>query len=99
MAVGDTSTPDDLTQMSLADLAKIEVTSVSKTSEVLQRAPSAIYVITHDDIMRSGVTSIPEALRLAPNLQVTQMSPATSGRRAVSAATRQRRTSPTSCWF
>jgi iron complex outermembrane receptor protein len=68
------SAPDDLTQMSLADLAKIEVTSVSKTSEVLQRAPAAIYVISHDDIERSGVTSVPEALRLAPNLLVTQTS-------------------------
>ncbi len=74
MAVGDTSTPDDLTQMSLADLAKIEVTSVSKTSEVLQRAPATIFVISHDDIERSGVTSVPEALRLAPNLLVTQTS-------------------------
>jgi iron complex outermembrane receptor protein len=74
MAFGDTSAADDLTQMSLADLAKIEVTSVSKTSEVLQRAPAAIYVISHDDIERSGVTSVSEALRLAPNLLVTQTS-------------------------
>jgi iron complex outermembrane recepter protein len=63
---------DDLTKMSLSDLAKVEVTSVSKTSEALQRAPASIYVISHDDIARSGVTSIPEALRLAPNLLVTQ---------------------------
>jgi len=73
-AIGDATAPDDLTQMSLADLAKVEVTSVSKTSEVLQRAPAAIYVISHDDIARSGVTSVPEALRLAPNLLVTQTS-------------------------
>ena len=64
----------DLTAMSLADLAKVEVTSVSKTNEALQRAPAAIYVISHDDIVRSGVTSVPEALRLAPNLLVTQTS-------------------------
>jgi len=74
MAIGDAAAPDDLTQLSLADLAKIEVTSVSKTSEVLERAPAAIYVISHDDIERSGVTSVPEALRLAPNLLVTQTS-------------------------
>jgi iron complex outermembrane recepter protein len=67
-------TDGDLTAMSLADLAKVEVTSVSKTNEALQRAPAAIYVISHDDIVRSGVTSIPEALRLAPNLLVTQTS-------------------------
>ena len=65
---------EDLTTMSLADLAKVEVTSVSKTSEALQRAPASVYVITHDDIIRSGVTSVPEALRLAPNLLVTQTS-------------------------
>jgi iron complex outermembrane receptor protein len=74
IAFAEAAAPDDLTQMSLADLAKIEVTSVSKTSEVLQRAPAAIYVISHDDIERSGVTSVPEALRLAPNLLVTQTS-------------------------
>jgi iron complex outermembrane recepter protein len=65
---------DDLTRMSLADLAKVDVTSVSKASEALQRAPASIYVISHDDIARSGVTSVPEALRLAPNLLVTQTS-------------------------
>jgi iron complex outermembrane receptor protein len=74
MALGDTTASDDLTGMSLADLARIQVTSVSKTSEALQRASASIYVISHDDIERSGVTSIPEALRLAPNLLVTQTS-------------------------
>jgi iron complex outermembrane recepter protein len=68
------TTTDDLTKMSLGDLAQAEVTSVSKTSEALQRAPAAIYVISHDDIARAGVTSVPEALRLAPNLLVTQTS-------------------------
>ena len=65
---------EDLSRLSLSDLASIEVTSVSKSSETLQRAPAAIYVITHDDIMRSGSTSIPEVLRLAPNLLVTRTS-------------------------
>jgi len=71
---GDPPAASDITVMSLADLAKVEVTSVSKSNEALQRAPAAIYVISHDDIVRSGVTSIPEALRLAPNLLVTQTS-------------------------
>ena len=62
------------TELSLEELANIEVTSVSKTSEPLSDAPAAIYVITHDDIMRSGATTIPEMLRLAPNLQVAQTS-------------------------
>jgi iron complex outermembrane receptor protein len=65
---------EDLTRLSLQDLANLEVTSVSKAAEGLQKAPASIYVITHDDIMRSGVTSLMEALRLAPNLLVTQVS-------------------------
>lgn len=60
--------------MSLEELANVQVTSVSKSVEPLRTAPAAIYVISHDDIRRSGATSIPEALRLAPNLEVTQMS-------------------------
>jgi iron complex outermembrane recepter protein len=74
IAWGDSAAGDDLTALSLSDLAKVEVTSVSKTNEALQRAAATIYVISHDDIERSGVTSIPEALRLAPNLLVTQTS-------------------------
>jgi iron complex outermembrane receptor protein len=65
---------EELGGMSLEELANVQVTSVSKSVEPLRTAPAAIYVITHDDIMRSGATSIPEALRLAPNLQVTQLS-------------------------
>ena len=64
--------PGDLSRMSLTDLANIEVSSVSKANEALQRAPAAIYVITHEDILRSAATNIPEVLRLAPNLLVTQ---------------------------
>jgi len=51
---------------------KIEVTSVSKRPEKLSDAPAAIYVITQEDIRRSGVTSIPEALRMAPGLEVAR---------------------------
>lgn len=64
---------EDLTQMSLADLSSVEVTSVSKSAEPLSRAPAAIYVITHAEILRSGATTIAEALRLAPNLRITQL--------------------------
>ncbi len=63
---------ESLAQLSLEELANLEVTSVSKSSELLRLAPSSIYVITHDEILRSGVTTIPDALRLAPNLQITQ---------------------------
>jgi iron complex outermembrane receptor protein len=60
--------------LSLEQLANIEVTSVSKRAERLTDAPASIYVITQDDIRRAGVSSLPEALRLAPNLQVAQRS-------------------------
>lgn len=66
--------PRDLTDLSLEQLANIEITSVSRRAESLADAPASIYVITNDDIRRSGVTSLPEALRLAPNLQVARTS-------------------------
>jgi iron complex outermembrane receptor protein len=65
--------PSDLKKLSLDQLQGIEVTSVSKSPEKLAGAPSSIQVITGDDIRRSGATSIPEALRLASNLQVAQV--------------------------
>ena len=65
--------PSDLKKLSLDQLQGIEVTSVSKSPEKLSGAPSSIQVITGDDIRRSGATSIPEALRLASNLQVAQV--------------------------
>lgn len=67
------SQEQDLAQMSLQDLTNVEVTSVSKTPQPLSSAPAAIYVITHDAIIRSGATSVAEALRLAPNLEVRQI--------------------------
>src|SRR5258706_6882889 len=60
--------------LSLEELRNIQVTSVSKPSERLLDAPASIYVITAEDIRRSGATSLPEALRLAPNLQVARTS-------------------------
>ena len=73
MAVAaDEASPADLSGLSIEDLTKLEVSSVSKVAEPLSDAPAAIYVITHDDIARSGATSIPEMLRLAPNLEVAQ---------------------------
>ncbi|MDR3387868.1 MAG: TonB-dependent receptor [Rudaea sp.] len=67
-----TTSADALKQMSLDELMNIDVTSVSRHPEKLSRAASAIQVITADDIRRSGATSIPEALRLADNLDVAQ---------------------------
>lgn len=65
--------PNVLKKMSVDQLMDIEVTSVSKRPEKLSTAASAIQVITADDIRRSGATSLPEALRLASNLEVAQI--------------------------
>ena len=64
---------DDLTELSLDELMNVEVTSVSKKAERLSDAATSIFVITQEDIRRSGYTSIPEILRLAPNLQVARV--------------------------
>ncbi|HWD19786.1 MAG TPA: TonB-dependent receptor [Verrucomicrobiae bacterium] len=68
--------------MSLEDLMKQEVTSVSRQPEPLAEAPAAIQVISQDDIRRSGAMTIPDALRLAGNLDVAQ---ATAGSWDISA--------------
>jgi len=62
----------DLKKLSVEELMNIEVTSVSKSPEKLTEVASAIQVITNEDIKRSAATRLPEALRLAPNLQVAQ---------------------------
>ena len=62
----------DLSGMSLEDLANVEISSVSKRPERLTTAAAAVYVISREDIRRSGYTSIPEILRLAPNLNVAR---------------------------
>jgi iron complex outermembrane recepter protein len=64
---------EDLRSMSIEDLANLEITSVSKRPQALSEASAAAYVITKEDIRRSGVTSLPEILRLAPNLEVARL--------------------------
>ncbi|HEY8538553.1 MAG TPA: TonB-dependent receptor [Steroidobacteraceae bacterium] len=66
-------TIDTLKKLSLEELLDIEVTSVSKRSEPLSEAPASIVVITGDEIRRSGATTLPEALRLAPTLQAARI--------------------------
>jgi len=63
----------ELSDLSLEELSQVEITSVSKRPEPLSLAPAAVYVITSDDIRRSGATTLPEALRLAPNLEVARV--------------------------
>ncbi len=65
---------EDLTEISIEELANIKVTSVSRKPQRLSHAPTAIFVITGDEIRRSGSTSIPEALRMVPGLQVARIS-------------------------
>jgi iron complex outermembrane receptor protein len=65
----------DFSKLSIEQLGNVEITSVSKRAQPLSAASAAIYVITHDDIVRSGAMTLPEMLRLAPNLQVAQTSP------------------------
>jgi iron complex outermembrane receptor protein len=62
----------NLVDMTLEQLGNVVVTSVSRRSEKLSDAAASIYVITADDIRRSGATTLPQALRLAPNLQVAR---------------------------
>jgi iron complex outermembrane receptor protein len=63
----------DLTEFSLQDLTNVEVTLVSKKKENLFQAAAAVYVLTDAEIQSSGVTSIPEALRLVPGIQVARI--------------------------
>lgn len=73
-AAAMTAPAADIADMSIEELANIQITSVSKKPEALAGAAASVFVITADDIRRSGAASIPEALRLAPNLQVGQVS-------------------------
>lgn len=69
----ETTSPNELKRLSVEELMDLEVTSVSRRPEKLSETPSAIQVITQEDISRSGAASLPEALRLASNLEVAQV--------------------------
>lgn len=71
-AVAAVPTTEELLDLSLEQLTNVVVTSVSRQRESLAGAAASVYVISAEDIRRSGATSIPEALRLAPNLQVAR---------------------------
>jgi len=65
--------PPDLTHMNLEDLLNVKVTSVSKREENLSRVAAAVFVISQEDIRRSGATNIPDVLRMAPGVDVEQI--------------------------
>ena len=60
-------------RLTLEELSQVVVTSVSKEPEAIWRTPAAIYVLTHDDLQRAGVTAIADALRLVPGVEVAQI--------------------------
>lgn len=63
----------NLADFSLEELATVRLTSVSKRPERLNDAPASVYVIGNEEIRRSGFATLPEVLRLAPNLQVARV--------------------------
>ena len=63
----------DLTSISIEDLMNLNVTSVSRKEQKLASSATAIFVVTKEDIRRSGVTSIPDALRMVPGLEVARI--------------------------
>ncbi|MBN8515812.1 TonB-dependent receptor [Accumulibacter sp.] len=67
------SLPPEELDISLEDLLRVEVTSASRKSERLHDVAAAVYVISREDIERSGATSIPEALRMAPGVEVARL--------------------------
>jgi iron complex outermembrane receptor protein len=83
--LANNAAPDPLSQlksMSFEELMNVEVTSVSRTREVLRDAAAAVAVVTNETLRRSGATSIPDALRLVPGIHVGEQ---TSSSWAVSA--------------
>ena len=76
---GDQATSEigALKKLAFEELFNLEITTVSRRAERLVDAASAIQVINAEEIRRSGATSLPEALRLAPNLQVAQVNSST----------------------
>jgi iron complex outermembrane receptor protein len=74
MAAGASAqTAADLTRISVEELMQLEVTSVSKKERPLATSPAAVFVLTQEDIRRSGLTSVPELLRLVPGLHVARI--------------------------
>jgi iron complex outermembrane receptor protein len=72
LAAGNASVTD-LMGLNLRDLMNVTVTSPSKRAQKYYATAAALFVITQDDIRRSGARSIPEALRLAPGVNVQQI--------------------------
>jgi hypothetical protein len=85
---------ETLKQLSLEQLGNIEVTAISRDPQQVLKTPAAVFVITREDIRRSGATSIPEVLRLAPGVEVARID---ADQRSV--AKRHRQKSPQCLWY
>ena len=82
LLAGEGDSGPGLATASLEELMNVEISSVSRKQQKLSQTAAAVFVITQEDILRSGATSLPEVLRLAPGLQVARID---SGKWAVSA--------------
>lgn len=65
---------DDLAGLALEDLLQIKVTTAARKPQSLHSTPAAVFVISREDIERSGAASVPEALQMAPGVQVGRIS-------------------------
>ena len=72
-ARAQTIRPADLGGVSLEDLMKIQITAASRREQRVEDIPAAVFVLTQDDIRRSGMRSLPELFRLVPGVQVAQL--------------------------
>src|SRR5947207_7143710 len=70
---GQESRLKNLADLDIEDLMNVKITSVSKKAQRLSAVAAAVFVITQEDIRRSGLHSLPEILRLAPGVQVAQI--------------------------
>jgi iron complex outermembrane recepter protein len=75
LANGAEHEPDELSQLSIEALMSSKVVTATRTEQRLMDTAAAAYVITQDDIRRSGATTIPDALRMVPGLQVARVNP------------------------
>ena len=73
LAQDSNDTQRDLIDLSFEELMDLEVTSVGKKAQKISDAAAAVFVITNEDMVRSGVTSVAEALRMVPGVAVQQI--------------------------
>ena len=72
-AFAEANEGNEYLDMDIAQLMSITITSVAKKEQPLSDAAAAVFVITQEDIRRSGVTTLPDALAMAPGMQVAKI--------------------------